>query len=124
LYAVGRRCGHINAPLEMGTLEGAILTCPVHRAQFDVTSAEALSGPVPPHLGNEPLPPRIGALLKNVGMLMQPVRTESIRTYEAKVESEWVCVGLKMQLPSQSSRTWIVGSRMESATFGDCWAVD
>jgi nitrite reductase/ring-hydroxylating ferredoxin subunit len=93
-YAMDRRCGHMNAPLEMGTLDGSILTCAMHCAQFDVITGEALSGPVPPYLGNEIPPPRTGALLKNVGMLMKPVRTESIVTYKAKVESEWVWVAL------------------------------
>jgi len=93
-YAIGRRCGHMNAPLEMGTLDGSILTCAMHCAQFDVTTGEALAGPVPPYLGNESPPPRTAALLQNVGTLMQHIRTEPIRTYEAKVESEWVLVAL------------------------------
>ena len=93
-YAIDRRCGHMNAPLEMGTLEGTILTCAMHCAQFDVTTGEALSGPVPPYLGNETPPPRTGAFLKNVGMLMQHIRTESIGTYKTKVESDWVLVAL------------------------------
>jgi nitrite reductase/ring-hydroxylating ferredoxin subunit len=93
-HAVDRRCGHMNAPLDMGTLDGTIVTCAMHCAQFDVTTGEALSGPVPPDLGNEIPGPRIGAMLKNVGMLMQHVRTESIRAYKVKVESEWVLVAL------------------------------
>jgi len=93
-HAIDRRCGHMNAPLEMGTLDGSILTCAMHCAQFDVITGEALSGPVPPYLGDETPPPRMGALLKNVGMLMQHVRTEPIATYQAKVESEWVWVAL------------------------------
>lgn len=93
-YAIDRRCGHMNAPLEMGTLDGSILTCAMHCAQFDVTTGEALSGPVPPYLGNETPPPRTGAFFKNVGMLMQHIRTESIGTYKAKVEAEWVLVAL------------------------------
>ncbi len=91
-YAIDRRCGHMNAPLEMGTLEGTILTCAMHCAQFDVTTGEALSGPVPAFLGNESLPPRAEAFLRNVDMLMHHIRTESIGTYKAKVESEWVLV--------------------------------
>ena len=47
-YAVERRCSHLGASLDMGTLEGYILTCPLHYAQFDITTGEALSGPVPP----------------------------------------------------------------------------
>ena len=93
-YAIDRRCGHMNAPLEMGTLEGTILTCAMHCAQFDVTTGEALSGPVPAWLGNEIPPPRTGAFLKNVSMLMLNIRTESIRTYRAKVESDWVLIAL------------------------------
>jgi nitrite reductase/ring-hydroxylating ferredoxin subunit len=93
-YAIDRRCGHMNAPLDMGTLEGSILTCPMHCAQFDITTGEALSGPVPAFLGNETLPPRIGAFLKNFGMLMQQIHTESIGTYKTKVESGWVLVAL------------------------------
>ena len=35
-YAVDRRCGHMNGPLEMGALDGTIVTCPMHHVQFDV----------------------------------------------------------------------------------------
>jgi nitrite reductase/ring-hydroxylating ferredoxin subunit len=93
-YAIDRRCGHMNAPLEMGTLDGSIITCAMHCAQFDVTNGQALSGPVPPDLGKNPPTPRIGAYLKNVGMLMQHVRTEAVVTYQARVESGWVLVAL------------------------------
>lgn len=93
-YAIDRRCGHMNAPLDRGTLEGTILTCAMHCAQFDVTTGEALSGPVPPFLGNEPPPPRIDAFLRNADMLMKQIRTESIHTYKAKVESGWVLVAV------------------------------
>ena len=91
-YAIERRCGHMNAPLEMGTLDGKFATCPMHCAQFDVTTGQALSGPIPADLGNESLPPRVAAYLQYVGMLMQHVRTESLRTYETKVEAGWVLV--------------------------------
>jgi nitrite reductase/ring-hydroxylating ferredoxin subunit len=93
-YAIDRRCGHMNAPLEVGTLDGSILTCAMHCAQFDVTTGEALAGYVPTYLGNETLPPRTEAFLKNVGMLMQHVRTESIGSYTTKIESGWVLVAL------------------------------
>lgn len=93
-YAIDRRCGHMNAPLEQGTLDGSIITCPMHCAQFDVTTGEALSGPVPAYLGNETPPRYTGAMLRNVGRLMPHVRTESIRVYKTKVGSEWVEVAL------------------------------
>lgn len=46
-YAVERACGHANARLERGALTGWILTCPLHYAQFDIRTGEALSRPIP-----------------------------------------------------------------------------
>jgi nitrite reductase/ring-hydroxylating ferredoxin subunit len=91
-YAIQRRCGHMNAPLELGTLDGKIVTCAMHCAQFDVTTGQALSGPVPADMANETPPPRLAAYLQHIDMLMKNIRTESIRTYETKVEAGWVHV--------------------------------
>jgi nitrite reductase/ring-hydroxylating ferredoxin subunit len=85
----------MNAPLELGTLHGTILTCPMHFAQFDITTGEALSNPVPRDFGKEVPPPRIARFLQNVGMLMIHVKTCSIRTFETKVEYGKVLVALK-----------------------------
>jgi nitrite reductase/ring-hydroxylating ferredoxin subunit len=93
-YALDRRCGHMNAPPEMGTLDGVILTCAMHCAQFDVTTGEALSGPVPTYLGDETASPRTATFLKNTEMLMQHLRTQPIRANQTKVESGWVLVAL------------------------------
>jgi nitrite reductase/ring-hydroxylating ferredoxin subunit len=93
-HAIDRRCGHMNAPLEMWTLDGTIVTCAMHCAQFDVTTGDALSGPVPADLGNETFGPKTGAMLKNVGLLMQHVSTESIHSYAVKIDTEWVWVAL------------------------------
>jgi nitrite reductase/ring-hydroxylating ferredoxin subunit len=95
-YAIARRCGHMNAPLEMGTLDGTILTCAMHCAQFDVTTGEALSGPVPQDDlgGGQPVPPRLAAFLRNVAMLMQHIRTDSLAVYPVKVDGGWVWVAL------------------------------
>jgi len=93
-YAIQRRCGHMNAPLDMGTLDGIYLTCPMHCAQFDITNGEALSGPVPSDLGPEVPPPFLGQYLQNIGMIMKHVHTESIRTYTTKLEAGWVQIKL------------------------------
>ena len=37
LFAVGGRCSHMFARLGKGTLNGTLLECPWHGAQFDVT---------------------------------------------------------------------------------------
>ena len=93
-YAVQRRCGHMNAPLELGTLDGTYLTCPMHCAQFDVSNGEALSGPVPSDLGHEALPPMLAAYMGNIGMMMRHVRTEPMRAYRTRLERGWVEIAL------------------------------
>jgi len=93
-YAIQRRCGHMNASLDMGTLDGIYLTCPMHCAQFDITNGEALSGPVPSDIGHEIPPPVLGQYLQNIGMIMKHVHTESILTYATKLEAGWVLIKL------------------------------
>ncbi|HXZ26254.1 MAG TPA: Rieske 2Fe-2S domain-containing protein [Nitrospiria bacterium] len=92
IFAVSRRCGHMNAPLELGSLHGYILTCPMHHAQFDITSGEALSGPVPANLGNEPVPPGIGKFLQYIGMLMSHITTCNLKRYPVTVENGVITV--------------------------------
>ncbi len=38
-------CTHISGPLSEGELDGEVLTCPWHGAQFDVTTGKVLRGP-------------------------------------------------------------------------------
>ena len=40
------RCPHMSVPLSFGTLEGCIVTCPQHRAQFDLSDFSLVTGPV------------------------------------------------------------------------------
>ena len=92
IYAVSRRCGHTNAPLEMGTLEGYILTCPLHHSQFDITTGEALSGPVPANLGEEQIPDGLMKYFRFVSMLLSKVKTYDLETYPVKVEGNSITV--------------------------------
>lgn len=82
-YAVERACGHANARLERGALTGWILTCPLHYAQFDVRSGEALSGPAPKAPDSKHPDPADTALA-----------TRSLKTYQVKVENGAVYVDL------------------------------
>lgn len=92
IYAVSRRCGHTNAPLEMGTLEGYILTCPMHYSQFDITTGEVLSGPVPRSTGEETLPEYLKNALQYTSMLLSKTKTYDIETYPVKVEGYSIMV--------------------------------
>ncbi len=38
-------CTHISGPLNQGEFENGIITCPWHKAQFDVRTGKVLRGP-------------------------------------------------------------------------------
>ena len=45
IYAFTGTCTHIGGPLGEGELDGDVLTCPWHGAQFDVHTGKVLRGP-------------------------------------------------------------------------------
>jgi 3-phenylpropionate/trans-cinnamate dioxygenase ferredoxin subunit len=44
-YAIANRCTHRSGDLSKGSLDGNIVTCPLHGSRFDVTTGKAVSGP-------------------------------------------------------------------------------
>jgi nitrite reductase/ring-hydroxylating ferredoxin subunit len=44
-YALRDVCGHRNAPLSRGKLDGCIVECPLHFAQFDMRTGKYVDGP-------------------------------------------------------------------------------
>jgi 3-phenylpropionate/trans-cinnamate dioxygenase ferredoxin subunit len=44
-YAIGNICTHMGGDLSKGKLEGSTVTCPRHKAQFDVTTGKVVSHP-------------------------------------------------------------------------------
>jgi nitrite reductase/ring-hydroxylating ferredoxin subunit len=83
--AFDRRCGHMNAPLEMGTMDSHYVTCPLHMVRFDARTGEALNRPVPREFG-EKLPPRNAQHTRYIREITAHIRTCDIRTYKTKVE--------------------------------------
>src|SRR5437764_12950066 len=45
-YAMRDMCGHRNAPLSRGKLDGHIVECPLHFAQFVVRTGKLMDGPI------------------------------------------------------------------------------
>ena len=90
-YAVDRRCGHMNGPLDMGALDGTILTCPMHHVQFDITTGQALNQPIPEYI-DERLPDRWLQYMGHFGMLMQHVSVCNIKTFAVTVDGERIRV--------------------------------
>ncbi len=44
-YAIGDSCTHVGGPLSEGEVNGTIVTCPLHCAEFDVTSGSVVGPP-------------------------------------------------------------------------------
>jgi nitrite reductase/ring-hydroxylating ferredoxin subunit len=45
VYACNGECTHVGGRLYEGELQGSVLTCPVHGAQFDLRTGKVLRGP-------------------------------------------------------------------------------
>ncbi len=94
-YAVSRRCGHMSAPLNMGTLDGYILTCGLHNISFDVRTGKSLN-PMVPHYMPEPSKP--GAAVDNymgwVDDLIKHTTICDIKTYKAIIEGDSIKLDL------------------------------
>lgn len=45
VYAITDNCTHIGGPLNEGELDGEVLTCPWHGAQFNVCTGKVVRGP-------------------------------------------------------------------------------
>ncbi|MCD1293551.1 (2Fe-2S)-binding protein [Methanocella sp. CWC-04] len=92
IYAVERRCGHMNAPLEKGSLRGYILTCPMHSSQFDIKSGEALSGPIPFYYVAEELPENERNYRKWIESLMSHIKVYGLKTYAVRINGDSIQV--------------------------------
>lgn len=92
-YAVERRCGHMNAPCEMGTLRGHILTCPMHYAQFDMRTGKTLKKPF---VKSEPegLPEKFRNFFEHKEEMMGKINTYDLKTFKVSVEGEEISVEL------------------------------
>ena len=92
-YALDRRCGHMNAGLEWGSLDGTILTCPYHHVQFDIVTGEALNVPMADYIP-DPLPPNWKRFLDHRELLTKHVSICDIGLYPVKVEGESIMVDI------------------------------
>jgi len=71
IYAIGMKCTHSGGDLSKATLEGNIVTCPKHHAQFDVTTGKVVS------------PPKVGFL--------HPKASDE-PAYQVKIENEDIMI--------------------------------
>lgn len=87
VYAMSRRCGHQNAPLDQGALEGWVLTCPLHDAQFDIRSGKNLAWPIDRYYGEQPVPEPIQRFFDLEKRLQWKTQVHDLHTYPVRVSA-------------------------------------
>ncbi len=70
-YAIDNKCSNDGGDLSIGTLNGHIVTCPLHGSQFNVTNGKNVKGPK---------------------MLMFRGKTDHLNAYETKVNGDDILV--------------------------------
>ena len=89
-YAIDDRCGHASARLSSGGLRGNIVTCPLHGAQFDVTTGKKQSEP---RLGGnipdmDKLPQSFLKMIEHSAKILAEIKTYDQRSYEVSVDGK------------------------------------
>jgi len=94
IYATQDSCGHQRASLSKGTLSGKIVTCPLHRATFDVTAGENVSGinfSMPAELMQK-MPPEMIAMFQKTGEIISDIEILPLKTYKVQVKGDAIYV--------------------------------
>jgi nitrite reductase/ring-hydroxylating ferredoxin subunit len=94
VYALCDRCSHMNASLSTGTLNGKVVTCPMHGATFDVTSGKKVGEPMAadPSKFPDPIPRSLQKMFARSAEIMSKVKTYDQPTYETRVEGNRIKV--------------------------------
>jgi nitrite reductase/ring-hydroxylating ferredoxin subunit len=86
IYAINNRCGHMNASLSLGKLNGKIIECPLHKARYDVTTGKCIA--VPQMGGLE----GIFIATTGAGQVAANIDTLDLKTYRTKIEGSAIKV--------------------------------
>jgi 3-phenylpropionate/trans-cinnamate dioxygenase ferredoxin subunit len=86
-FAADAHCPHLHANLTKGTLEGTVVTCPLHHSQFDLTDGHALQWT-----------DWKGAAKSMAEFVRHP---RPLRVYETEVRDGTVWVGPQKEPPAQ-----------------------
>ncbi|MBK8092311.1 MAG: Rieske (2Fe-2S) protein [Verrucomicrobiaceae bacterium] len=93
LFAMSRRCGHMNASLADGVLKGNVVTCAFHSARFDVATAGKVGDAVLVRpAGADQAPPELAAYLAKAGKLTAGIKTHDCQKFDVVVEGDIIKV--------------------------------
>lgn len=101
-YVIEDRCGHENASLSRGKLDGTSVTCPMHSSKFDFITGKKLSGPVLELDGiaekfsgcPESVRTEMGEMFKGIAAAQSLIKTYDLPVYEVKVDGNNLLVKL------------------------------
>jgi len=86
------RCGHMSAPLSIGTFKSGVLKCALHSAVFNAETGAVRGQPQMRMGGAAQLPPEMVEAMTKMGQIMAQIRCEGIRPYPVAVENGQVMV--------------------------------
>jgi nitrite reductase/ring-hydroxylating ferredoxin subunit len=95
IFATQNECGHQRASLSKGSLEGSIVTCPLHGAKFDVITGQNVGGVqmrYPPEIMQK-LPAEMIEMFKKTGEIISDIEIEPLKTYRVNVVGDVVYIG-------------------------------
>lgn len=95
IHAMNNRCGHMNAPLSEGVLQGNTVVCPFHSARFDVTTGQKTADAViarPP--GIEQAPAEMLPFLTKAGQMTAKIKTHDCSRYTVLIEGDLIKIRL------------------------------
>jgi toluene monooxygenase system ferredoxin subunit len=85
LHAFVNRCGHENAPLDLGTFKSGVLKCPQHNAVFDARTGEVRGPPVMSMPGMDKLPPELLEMMAKLGPVMARIECRPLTPLAVEV---------------------------------------
>jgi 3-phenylpropionate/trans-cinnamate dioxygenase ferredoxin subunit len=85
-YVADARCPHLHGHLAKGTIEGTVITCPVHHSQFDLTDGAVVRWT------------DFSGAVKTVAEFARHARP--LRVYEFSVEGSELSVGAQKTPPA------------------------
>jgi nitrite reductase/ring-hydroxylating ferredoxin subunit len=85
------RCGHMSAPISIGSFKSGVIKCALHAAVFDAETG-AVRGQPQMHMPAAQLPPEMLEAMAKMGQIMSQIRCEPLRPFPVAVEGGQVKV--------------------------------
>jgi nitrite reductase/ring-hydroxylating ferredoxin subunit len=86
------RCGHMSAPLSLGTFKSGVVKCVLHSAVFDAETGAVRGQPIMHMGGADKLPPEMMEAMAAMGKVMAQIRCETLRPFPVAVENGKVLI--------------------------------